>query len=86
MQERASYIHLKELGGLELLKAQYHQKQFSKHTLIVFFNANALQNLPLDAYFLAAMICVILALISKKILIHLALSLVCFYVLYYFLS
>ncbi|WP_173911323.1 AraC family transcriptional regulator [Acinetobacter sp. Marseille-Q1618] len=31
MQEKASYIHLKELGGLELLKAQYHQKQFSKH-------------------------------------------------------
>lgn len=31
MLEQASYIHLKELGGLELLKAQYHQKQFSKH-------------------------------------------------------
>lgn len=31
MQEWASYFHLKELGGLELLKAQYHQKQFSKH-------------------------------------------------------
>jgi hypothetical protein len=24
-------FHLKELGGLELLKAQYHHKQFSKH-------------------------------------------------------
>ncbi|MFW2173716.1 helix-turn-helix domain-containing protein [Acinetobacter guillouiae] len=31
MQEWASYFHLKELGGLELLKAQYHHKQFSKH-------------------------------------------------------
>ena len=53
---------------------------------IVFFNGNALRSLPMDAYFLAAMICVILALISKKILINLALSLVCFYVLYYFLN
>lgn len=53
---------------------------------IVFFNGNALRSLPLDAYFLAAIICVILALISKKILINLALSLVCFYVLYYFLN
>jgi len=31
MREWASYFHLKELGGLELLKAQYHHKQFSKH-------------------------------------------------------
>jgi AraC-like DNA-binding protein len=31
MQESASYIHLKELGGLELLKAKFHHKQFSKH-------------------------------------------------------
>ncbi len=31
MQEWANYFHLKELGGLELLKAQYHHKQFSKH-------------------------------------------------------
>ena len=31
MQEFASYLHLEELGGLELLKAQYHHKQFSKH-------------------------------------------------------
>lgn len=31
MQELVNYFHLKELGGLELLKAQYHHKQFSKH-------------------------------------------------------
>ena len=31
-------------------------------------------HLPLDAYFLTAMICVALALISKKILVNLALS------------
>lgn len=30
-KEFTDYRHLKELGGLELLKAQYHQKQFSKH-------------------------------------------------------
>ncbi|MEB3753997.1 AraC family transcriptional regulator [Acinetobacter sp. MD2(2019)] len=30
-QEQANYLHLSELGGLELLKAQYHQTQFSKH-------------------------------------------------------
>ena len=31
IQEHADFIHLKELGGLELLKASYHQKQFSRH-------------------------------------------------------
>ncbi|WP_130802888.1 AraC family transcriptional regulator [Acinetobacter ihumii] len=30
-QEQANYLHLRELGGLELLKAHYHQTQFSKH-------------------------------------------------------
>lgn len=31
IQEHADFIHLKELGGLELLKASYHHKQFSRH-------------------------------------------------------
>ena len=31
MLERADFLHVRELGGLELLKARYHQKQFSKH-------------------------------------------------------
>lgn len=31
MQESANYLHFKELGGLELLKAQFQRKQFSKH-------------------------------------------------------
>lgn len=31
MEELADYFHFKELGGLELLKAQYHHTQFSKH-------------------------------------------------------
>ncbi len=31
-REQADYLHLRELGGLELLKAHYHQTQFSKHT------------------------------------------------------
>lgn len=31
MLEQANFLHVKELGGLELLKARYHQKQFSKH-------------------------------------------------------
>ena len=30
-QEQANYLHVSELGGLELLKAHYHQTQFSKH-------------------------------------------------------
>ncbi len=30
-QEQANYLHVRELGGLELLKAHYHQTQFSKH-------------------------------------------------------
>ncbi|SPL71772.1 AraC family transcriptional regulator [Acinetobacter stercoris] len=29
--EHVDFLHLQELGGLELLKAHYHQKQFSKH-------------------------------------------------------
>lgn len=29
--EYVDYKHLQELGGLELLTASYHQKQFSKH-------------------------------------------------------
>ncbi|MCU4529845.1 AraC family transcriptional regulator [Acinetobacter sp. P1(2023)] len=31
-REQADYLHVRELGGLELLKAHYHQTQFSKHT------------------------------------------------------
>lgn len=31
IQEHTDFIHLKELGGLELLKASYYQKQFSRH-------------------------------------------------------
>lgn len=30
-REQANYLHLPELGGLELLKAHYHETQFSKH-------------------------------------------------------
>lgn len=32
VNESADYWHLKELGGLELLKASYQHTQFSKHT------------------------------------------------------
>lgn len=31
IQEQVDFLHVQELGGLELLKARYHQKQFSKH-------------------------------------------------------
>ena len=31
IQEQVNFLHVQELGGLELLKARYHQKQFSKH-------------------------------------------------------
>lgn len=30
--EQANFLHIKELGGLELLKASYRQTHFSKHT------------------------------------------------------
>ena len=53
---------------------------------IVFFNGQQLRSLPLDAYFLTAIICVVLALISKKILVNLGLSLLCFYALFYLLN
>lgn len=46
---------------------------------IVFFEGESFRNLPLDAYFLTAIICVFLAFISKKILLNLGLSLLCFY-------
>lgn len=53
---------------------------------IVFFDGQQLRNLPLDAYFLTAIICVFLALISQKILVNLGLSLLCFYGLFYLLN
>jgi len=53
---------------------------------IVFFNGDHLRNLPLDAYFLTAIICIIFAYISQKILLNLVLSLVCFYALFYLLN
>uniref|UniRef100_UPI0009AA0E82 AraC family ligand binding domain-containing protein n=1 Tax=Acinetobacter baumannii TaxID=470 RepID=UPI0009AA0E82 len=31
-REQADYLQLRELGGIELLKAHYHQTQLSKHT------------------------------------------------------
>ena len=52
---------------------------------IVFFHGEELRTLPLDAYFLTAILCVVFALISKKILLNLSLSLLCFYALNYFL-
>jgi hypothetical protein len=32
-REQADYLHVRELGGLELLKAHYHQTQFSKQPM-----------------------------------------------------
>lgn len=52
---------------------------------IVFFHGEELRALPLDAYFLTAILCIVFALISKKILLNLSLSLLCFYALNYFL-
>ena len=52
---------------------------------IVFFHGEELRALPLDAYFLTAILCIVFALISKKILLNLSLSSLCFYTLNYFL-
>jgi hypothetical protein len=30
-REQVDYLHLKELGGLEMLKASYFQQEFSRH-------------------------------------------------------
>ncbi len=30
-REQVHYLHLKELGGLEMLSAQYYQQTFSRH-------------------------------------------------------
>lgn len=30
--ESANYFHLRELGGLEMIEAQYHQQKFSRHS------------------------------------------------------
>ena len=53
---------------------------------IVFFNGDQWRNLPLDPYFLTAIIFIVLAIISRKILLNLGLSLLCFYALFYFLN
>lgn len=55
-------------------------------TPIILFNGHDFRNLPLDAYFLTAIICVILALISRKILVNLSLSLLCFYSLNFWIA
>jgi len=53
---------------------------------IIFFDGHVLRSLPLDAYFLAALLCVVFAFIFKKILLSLTLSLLCFYGLLYLLN
>lgn len=30
-REQVDYLHLEELGGLEMLKASYYQQEFSRH-------------------------------------------------------
>lgn len=52
---------------------------------IVFFQGNDFREIPLDPYFIAAVLTVIFALIFKKILVSLLLSLLCFYLLQYVL-
>lgn len=52
---------------------------------IIFFNEGQLRSLPLDPYFLTAILCVIFSILIKKILLSLVLSLFCFYLLNYLL-
>ncbi len=54
-------------------------------TPIIFFNGEQLRSLPLDPYFLTAILSVIFAVLFKKILLNLGLSLLSFYLLNYFI-
>ena len=53
---------------------------------IIFFNGDQLRLDLLDPYILSAILCVILALLSQRILMNLICCLLCFYVLHYLLS
>lgn len=48
---------------------------------IVFFEEMIPRQLPFNAYFMGTCICIFLALLSKKLLMNLALSLACFYLM-----
>lgn len=55
-------------------------------TPIIFFDGEQLRDLPLDPYFLTAILAVIFALVLKRILLSLGLSLLSFYLLNYFIG
>lgn len=52
-------------------------------TPIIFFNGEHLRSLPLDPYFLTAILCVIFSVFMNKVLLNLGLSLLSFYLLNY---
>ncbi|MBU3846115.1 MAG: AzlD domain-containing protein [Candidatus Acinetobacter avistercoris] len=54
-------------------------------TPIIFFNGDQLRSLPLDPYLITAILCIIFAVLFKKILVNLLLSLCAFYLLSCFL-
>lgn len=55
-------------------------------TPIVFFNGDQLRSLPLDPYFITAILCIIFTVLFKKILFNFVLSLCAFYLFGYFLD
>lgn len=48
---------------------------------IVFYQDNILRSIPADPYFISALVCILLALVFKRLLLNLLLSLLCFYLL-----
>ncbi|SPL71770.1 AzlD domain-containing protein [Acinetobacter stercoris] len=55
-------------------------------TPIIFFNGSEIRRIPLDPYFLGAVMCVFLACLSRKILLNLVLSMLFFYLMIYVLN
>lgn len=53
---------------------------------IIFYQGEVLRSIPLDPYFIAAGICIALALLFKRLLPNLIVSLVCFYLLIFMFS
>lgn len=55
-------------------------------TPIIFFNGEQLRHLPVDPYFLTAILAVIFMVLFKKVLLTLGLSLLSFYLLDYLIN
>ena len=82
------YFFLEPRVNLELSQIFRQMLQYSAPCLltaicapIIFFKETTFREIPLNPYFIAAILTVIFALLIKRILLSLGLSLLCFYLL-----